>query len=144
MDDCPKVVSSFGRPASCLIAVVLHNDLMTVLIPAIDNRPTDEILAGTEISVIVPAWNGHERLPVSIQQIVQFLEQQQNFTELILVDDHSSPPLETVVDFEHLNGHNTRVMTRLIHNSDPRGKGHAVASGLLRAIGQYQAMSMRS
>ncbi len=84
------------------------------------------------LSVIVPAYNEENRLPKTINSIVDFLKKQSYESEVIIVDDGSTD--KTV---EVANKLISKVPTaRLILGKVNRGKGFAVKTGMLSARGE--------
>lgn len=89
------------------------------------------------MSVIVPVWNGHERLCAAVAELRAFLERQPYRAELIVVDDHSDPPVEAALRRAAVLDSNG-VTERVIESHAPHGKGGAVAVGALSARGDYR------
>ena len=89
------------------------------------------------LSVIVPAYNGEDRLPAALAALGAWLDAQPFATELILVDDHSRAPAEKVLaDFAA-----SRPGTRVIRNERNLGKGAGVARGMLAARGDFRVFT---
>ena len=89
------------------------------------------------LSVVVPAYNGEDRLPGSLAQLGSWLDALPYPTELILVDDCSRAPAATVLrDFAA-----QRPGTQLIRNDVNIGKGAGVARGMLAATGDYRVFT---
>ncbi len=93
--------------------------------------------AAPHLSLIVPVYNGAERLPSSLEQLRAFLRAQSYAWELILVDDCSNA--ETRAILEEFAG--TLPEVRLIRNDENRGKGHAVTRGMRAAVGNYRVFT---
>ncbi len=83
-----------------------------------------------KLSIIVPFYNESSRLPGSIGQILQYLENQTHDWELILVDDGSQDNSKEYLS-EFLK--DTRIKL-LIHEKNS-GKGFAVRTGVLSSYG---------
>lgn len=84
------------------------------------------------LSIVVPAFNEEERLPSSLQKIVDFLQGQSFPSEVVVIDDGSEDETAAVVrryaaDYPYVS------LLSLPH----RGKGHAVKSGMLAARGDF-------
>jgi dolichyl-phosphate beta-glucosyltransferase len=95
-----------------------------------DSFPTPMPLA----SLVIPVHNGAEVLPATLRAVEEFLAQQGPRFEVILVDDHSSEPAASLLrDF--VQGHPA---VQLLQNGRPRGKGNAVATGLLAGHGKFR------
>jgi glycosyltransferase involved in cell wall biosynthesis len=89
------------------------------------------------LSLIVPVYNGADRLPSSLEQLREFLCAQPYASELILVDDCSHD--ETRGLLEKFAGEMSTV--RLIRNDENRGKGHAVSRGMRAAVGKFRVFT---
>src|SRR5215213_3702771 len=85
----------------------------------------------SSISIIVPAYNEAVRLGKSLGTILEYLNDQDHESELIVVDDGSSD--DTVKVAERSLAHPGRVNPVLIPIRPNRGKGHGVRAGLLAA-----------
>lgn len=87
------------------------------------------------LSIIIPAYNEEKRLPHTLEQICQFIEQQSYQAEIIVVENGSSDRT-----FEVAQAFAQRfILYRAIH-LEARGKGLAVQEGMLRARGEYRFM----
>ncbi|KAF1586461.1 UNVERIFIED_CONTAM: Dolichyl-phosphate beta-glucosyltransferase, partial [Eudyptes robustus] len=89
------------------------------------------------LSVIVPAMNEEERLPVMLDECLEYLDtrakKQKDFTyEVIVVDDGSSDKTSDVAYKYSATGHIS--VLKLKQNV---GKGGAIRNGVLCARGQY-------
>lgn len=87
-----------------------------------------------DLSVIIPAYNEAERLPSMLIDLRSFLKDYELSYEVIVVNDGSKDNTVNVVkdfqkDFQNL---------RLINNSENRGKGFAVRTGMLEAKGDVK------
>jgi dolichyl-phosphate beta-glucosyltransferase len=89
------------------------------------------------LSLIVPVYNGADRLPASLKEIRAFLRAQSYPWELILVDDCSRA--ETHAILERFAAANPEV--RLLRNEENRGKGHAVTRGMRAAVGKFRVFT---
>ncbi len=83
-----------------------------------------------QLSLVVPVWNGAERLPRTLAALDDFASTRS--VELIFVDDHSSPPTSEILR-EFCAG---REGTTLLRNARNQGKGYAVARGVEAARGR--------
>jgi dolichyl-phosphate beta-glucosyltransferase len=89
------------------------------------------------LTLVVPCYNGAERLPDSLRQLSVFLAAQPFESELILVDDCSAEPAATVLrDFAAVNPRVT-----LLRNERNSGKGVSVARGMLAGRGKYRVFT---
>ena len=88
------------------------------------------------LSLIIPAYNEAERLPVTLPAVIAFLDAQPYGVELILVDNNSRDDTRRIAaEFAA-----TRPYIRML--SEPtQGKGAAVRAGMLAATGDYLFMA---
>lgn len=97
-------------------------------------RPSLPMPATPRLSVIVPAYNGEDRLPDALAQLGAWLDTLPCSSELIIVDDGSGPAAAKVMaDFAA-----GRAQTRVIRNNVNVGKGAGVAKGMLAATGELR------
>lgn len=93
---------------------------------------TPESTATCFLSIIVPAFNEEKRLPSSLPQIIQFVQDQDYSAEVIVVDDGSTDrTAEIVKKYQKEVGFVT--LMQVEHG----GKGHAVKAGMMLANGEY-------
>ncbi len=85
------------------------------------------------LSIVVPAYNEEDRLPITVDAILNYLEQQQQAFEIIIVDDGSQ---DRTVDIAYSYTHK-RNNVIVIENEHNRGKGAVVKQGVLSAKGKY-------
>ncbi len=85
------------------------------------------------LSIIIPAFNERWRLPTTLIEIVDFFDQQPQFSyEVIVVDDGSTDDTDEIVrKFEKV-----RQKIKLIKLPLNQGKGFAVKMGMLNGNGQ--------
>ena len=89
--------------------------------------------ASVNLSVVIPAYNEEERLPIMLDETLSFLEEEGQSYEVIVVDDGSADGTsETAKVYKQKLGNKLRVLT-LKKN---RGKGGAVRIGVLAARGE--------
>jgi len=98
---------------------------------------TGVALTAPHLSLIVPVYNGAERLPSSLDELLTFLRAQPYSWELILVDDCSNA--ETGAILERFAQSVPEV--RLIRNEENRGKGYAVTRGMRAATGEFRVFT---
>ncbi len=91
----------------------------------------------TYLSVVVPVWNGPDRLLGNLRNLRDFLCRQPYVSELILVDDHSAPPAVGVLEEFSRDAAGVTVM----RNDHNRGKGYSVARGIVAARGKYRVFT---
>lgn len=85
------------------------------------------------VSVIVPVWNGADRLPHTLYALHHLLERQLYATELVIVDDCSE--IHAVRALEAFQAAVASPRVRVLRNDCNRGKGFSVARGMLAATG---------
>ncbi|MBK5189206.1 MAG: glycosyltransferase [Gemmatimonadaceae bacterium] len=93
--------------------------------------------AAPHLSLIVPVYNGADRLPASLEQMRIFLCAQPYTWELILVDDCSNAETRAILDEFARSIANVR----LIRNDENRGKGFSVTRGMRAAVGSYRVFT---
>ncbi|MDP1547136.1 MAG: glycosyltransferase family 2 protein [Anaerolineales bacterium] len=85
------------------------------------------------LSIVIPAHNEESRLPRTLEQVFQFLEQQSYTSEVIVVENSSTDrTFELAQEFSH-----SRENLIVLHE-ERRGKGNAVQRGILEARGEYR------
>lgn len=84
-----------------------------------------------QLTIVVPAYNEAARLGLGVSKIVDYLSQNFESSELIVVDDGSAD--DTAAVAERALANSGAVSTRVIRYAPNRGKGHAVRLGLLAA-----------
>jgi glycosyltransferase involved in cell wall biosynthesis len=89
------------------------------------------------LSLVVPAWNGADRLAATLATLSSFLAEQPYASELVVVDDASGPATRAALD-----GAARRLPAlTVIHNARNRGKGYSVSRGMLAARGRYRVFT---
>ena len=91
------------------------------------------------LSIVIPAFNEEARLGDSVRQILAYLSAENPSAELIIVDDGSSDATAKVA--EKVCGEFPSVKTKVIRYEENRGKGFAVKTGLLAAVGEIALFS---
>jgi len=86
----------------------------------------------TSLSIIIPAYNEEKRIGPTLEAILEFAEDREADTEVIVIDDGSTD--DTVGVCRSIGG----TAVRLISTPTNMGKGHAVRSGMLTANGKYR------
>src|SRR5260221_9722694 len=88
-------------------------------------------MTSLKLSIIVPAYNEAARLGPSLRTIVDYLKEQRDQSEVIVVDDGSTDNTATVA--EESLADSGAVAARVIRYDQNRGKGYAARTGLLAA-----------
>jgi len=86
------------------------------------------------LSIVIPAHNEENRLPVTLEQVFHFLENQSFESEVIVVENGSTDRTYEVAQQFALRHANCRVI------QSEKGKGAAVRRGMLEARGEYRFM----
>ncbi len=89
------------------------------------------------LTLVVPCYNGEDRLPAALAQLSAFLAFQPYSSELLLVDDCSAEPAAKVLR-EYAA---SRPGVTLIRNEKNLGKGKSVGRGLLAGRGKYRVFT---
>ncbi|HEX9310729.1 MAG TPA: glycosyltransferase [Gemmatimonadaceae bacterium] len=86
------------------------------------------------LSIVIPTWNGGRQLSATLTHMREFRSRLEFQTEIVVVDDCSERSTARIAgDFAADNG-----LTVVLRNEINRGKGHAVARGMLHASGAYR------
>jgi len=85
------------------------------------------------LSIVIPAYNEAGRIGWSIQQIVDYTQQRDFATELIVVDDGSSDDTAKIAQQAAAG----RLPPQILRNPTNQGKGYSVRRGILAATGRY-------
>ena len=84
-----------------------------------------------DLSIIIPAFNEENRILITVEKTVQFLQERPWSYELIVVDDGSSDHTAEKVQQAYPNS----AFVRCIKNPQNRGKGYSVRHGVREAHG---------
>ena len=108
-------------------------------VPLLDRSSTTDTSIdldnSTFLSIIIPAYNEENRLPDTLESVVAFIKQQSYQAEILVVENGSQD--RTLQVAEEFAKQNTNI--RVIHEV-ARGKGLAVRTGMLAAVGDYRFM----
>lgn len=88
------------------------------------------------LSIVIPAYNEMFRLPKTLCEILDFVDQQSYQSEILIIDDGSTDDTVSVAR-EIANQHSN---VTVIQN-DHRGKGYAVRTGIFSATGRHLLFS---
>jgi glycosyltransferase involved in cell wall biosynthesis len=83
--------------------------------------------------VIIPAHNEEQRLPITLEQVLQFLHVQPYSSEILVVENGSDDHTAQIAQAMAADRENLRVLLE-----DRAGKGLAVRRGMLEASGAYR------
>src|SRR4051812_15162565 len=86
------------------------------------------------LSIVIPTWNGGSRLSATLAHLKKFRASLDHPTEIVIVDDCSERSTAGIAAAFSSENELTTVLT----NVRNRGKGHAVARGMLHANGAYR------
>ncbi len=85
------------------------------------------------LSVVVPAYNEHDRIVPTLRHTIDYLEGQSYESEVIVVSDGSRDNTAQVAEGF---GAKTEIDLRVLEYHPNRGKGYAVRYGMLRSRGR--------
>ncbi len=91
------------------------------------------------LSIIIPAYNEEARLGKTIREISNYIEAEKPDTELIVVDDGSVDATTEVA--KNACAEFPAIKTSVIRYIENRGKGFAVKTGLVSAMGKIGLFS---
>jgi dolichyl-phosphate beta-glucosyltransferase len=85
-------------------------------------------------SVVIPAYNEEKRLPAYLQEIIAYFEGRVETFEVVVVDDGSQDGTGAIVE----SLRSSCPALRLVRLPGNRGKGYAVRTGMLEAVGELR------
>lgn len=85
------------------------------------------------LSVIIPAYNEENRLPRTLEKVLEFLNKQNYSFEVLVIENGSSDRTFEVAK-EYAQTHSSVIILQ----EQQRGKGNAVRRGMLEAKGEYR------
>jgi dolichyl-phosphate beta-glucosyltransferase len=94
-------------------------------------------MSDPHLTLVVPCYNGEDRLPAALSQLSAFLALQPYSSELVLVDDCSAEPAARVLR-EYAA---SRPGITLIRNEKNLGKGRSVCRGMLAGRGRFRVFT---
>jgi glycosyltransferase involved in cell wall biosynthesis len=97
-------------------------------------RPNAPRTAKAHLSIVIPTWNGGDQLRATLDHLREFREGVEFPSEIVIVDDCSDRSTAGVVERFADNNASTVVF----RNERNRGKGYAVARGMLNATGAFR------
>ena len=93
------------------------------------------------LSVVVPVWNGAERLSHTLYSLHHLLARQRYATELIIVDDCSDEDAVRAISSFRDVARGEGASVHVLRNDDNRGKGYSVRRGMLAASGAIRVFT---
>lgn len=91
------------------------------------------------VSVIIPAYNEEQRLPVTLGETADYFAKRGEPFEILVVDDGSRDATAQLVDeFARSYAHPACLGVKCLSYGGNRGKGYAVRFGMLRAQGEWR------
>jgi len=85
------------------------------------------------LSIIIPAYNEENRLPRTLEQVLEFLNKQTYSSQVLVVENGSSDrTFETAKEYAQTHS------SVIVLKEEQRGKGNAVRRGMLEAKGEYR------
>ncbi|MDQ2687730.1 MAG: glycosyltransferase family 2 protein [Armatimonadota bacterium] len=91
------------------------------------------------VSVIIPAYNEENCLPVTLGETMDYFVQRGEPFEILVVDDGSRDATPALVErFAQTHAHATCLGVKCLSYGGNRGKGYAVRYGMLRAQGDLR------
>jgi glycosyltransferase involved in cell wall biosynthesis len=97
-------------------------------------RPMTPSVVPAYVSIVIPTWNGGDQLRATLEHLREFRTGLDYPTEIVVVDDCSDRGSARIVEEFARNSQRVAVF----RNEQNRGKGHAVARGMLNATGAYR------
>ena len=94
-------------------------------------------MSAPHLTLVVPCYNGEDRLPSALVQLEEFIAAQPYETELVLVDDESAEPAARILSEFAAD----RAGVTLLRNTKNRGKGASVARGIRAGRGRYRVFT---
>ena len=88
------------------------------------------------LSIILPAHNEAQRLPESLDKIQKFIEAEQLDCEVLLIENASTDDTLKIAQDRQKSFPQLEVLSL-----DQPGKGNAIRTGMLRALGDYRFMA---
>ncbi|MBN2307362.1 MAG: glycosyltransferase family 2 protein [Candidatus Hydrogenedentes bacterium] len=83
------------------------------------------------LSIVIPAYNEASRIPATLRRVDEYLSRQTYDSEIVVVDDGSTDDTAAAV-------RDTLPGVHLVSYGRNYGKGHAVKTGMMVAVGAYR------
>ena len=96
-------------------------------------------LSNRFLSIIIPAYNEEQRLPITLEQVLNFLKSQSYQSEILIVENASQDNTIQVAEDFAARCHTDELPIRVLRENQ-RGKGAAVKKGMFASSGEYRFM----
>lgn len=93
-----------------------------------------------KLSVIIPSYNEERRIGATLDQFIEYLNQQDYSWEILVVDDGSTDNMTSILQDKYL-GDEEETPVRLISYPKNRGKGYAMRVGVAESKGEFALVS---
>ncbi|MBI2565000.1 glycosyltransferase family 2 protein [Candidatus Woesearchaeota archaeon] len=92
-----------------------------------------------EISIVIPAYNEQENLPLLIEELVDLIKEQNWNAEIIVVNDHSADKTKIILDSWVKKN---KIIQAIHRNNGEKGMGITLREGTNKARGEIIIWSM--
>ncbi len=105
--------------------------------------PQTGVLRPSSLSIIIPAYNERQRLPATLQRVIEYMQASRlqgegwKEWEIIVVDDGSTDGTGEVAEAAH----DVNACVRVLHNPGNRGKGYSVRNGMLNSQMEWRLLT---
>ena len=110
---------------------------MTAIAETVVQPRKTEVTGGPLVSFVLPAYNEEDRLPASLERVIEFLAGQSFLSEIVIADDGSRDGTPDIVRERAAGGLPEHVVLRLVQHNPNQGKGAAIRMGMLSATGRF-------
>lgn len=105
--------------------------------PAPHSDESSRKAIATMYSIVIPAYNEHERITATLDRVLAYIDAQKWNAEVIVVNDGSRDNTADIVRAYAVS----HPHVRLVENPGNRGKGYSVRNGMLNAQGDILLFS---
>lgn len=95
-----------------------------------------------DLSIVVPAYNEQDRLPVMLKETTEYFEKESlvkyNYEIIVINDGSKDKTTQVALDFQKSN---PNINLKVIEYDFNKGKGGAIRIGMLTAVGNYLLMA---
>jgi glycosyltransferase involved in cell wall biosynthesis len=88
-----------------------------------------------QLSIIIPAYNEEDRIVRTLNKTLNYLNQQDYSSEVIVVSDGSRDQTRSVVENDFAT--QEKIILKMLEYHPNRGKGYAVRYGMLKSHGEH-------